>query len=187
MQPRISVREKAPPSDAGRKARHPDTCPYTDPSKCSISYGSTVCVVQKKLAKGIKSKCYKRGRKSISQKEHLIQVKWMNKSLLDSCEQTSKPSSPIVSGGRSHIQCTVHVEVQNTVRGLRCAYFSGCMCTGLTSNTFEGEVVRGAGLRRATPEFWMYSSGLRKVEKNSIIAKLHGRPYFLFLSYVFES
>lgn len=51
MQPRISVREKAPPSDAGKKARHPDTCPYTDPSKCSISYGSTVCVVQKKTCK----------------------------------------------------------------------------------------------------------------------------------------
>lgn len=54
MQPRISVREKAPSSDAGKKARHPSTCPYTDPSKWSISHGSTVCVVQKNLQKGKK-------------------------------------------------------------------------------------------------------------------------------------
>lgn len=47
MQPRISVREKALSSDAGKKAGHPSTCPYTDPSKCSISHSSTLCVVQK--------------------------------------------------------------------------------------------------------------------------------------------
>lgn len=85
------------------------------------------------------------------------------------------------------LKCTVHVEVQNTVRGLRCAYFSGCMCIGLPNNTSEGEGIGGAGLRRDTPEFWMYFSDLRKAEKNSIIAKLHGRPYFLFLSYALES